>query len=159
MVFFIINLKNMNLKTKIPLIIFTILFVISFPYSMLIYESDFISSLIPGWHTTINSFGFTDIFRFILLSIVVFGYCKLSKITKTMPLKYFLMHISFTIPSIIISKISLYNFVSFENQNIEETYNKIENIIRIGFLINTFFIIVQIFSVIYYYKILNKVRY
>jgi DNA integrity scanning protein DisA with diadenylate cyclase activity len=147
----------MNIKTKTSLLIFTILFVILIPYSLLFLKSDFASSIIPGWHTTINSFNLiANILKLVLLFIVVIFYWKLSKIIKAMPFKYFILHLFLTIPSIIISKIPLIFFVNFDNQNLEKTINEIDNVNRIVIIINTLFIIGQILFGMYYYKTWKK---
>lgn len=147
----------MTIKTRISLIIFTILFVILIPYSILFFQSDFASSIIPSWHTTINSFNLiANILKLVILFIVVIFYWKLTKIIKAMLLKYFILHLFLTIPSIIISKIPLIFFVNFDNKNLEKTVNEIDNVNRIVLIINTLFIIGQILFAIFYYKTWKK---
>jgi hypothetical protein len=143
----------MNIKTKTSLLIFTILFVILIPYSLLFFLSDFVSSIIPGWHTTINSFNLiANIIKLIVLFIVLILYWKLSNFQKEMKIKVFILHLILTIPSIFISKIPLSNFVNFDSRNVEKTLTEIENLNRIVILINILFIIGQILFGIYYYK-------
>lgn len=147
----------MNIKTKTSSLIFTILFVILIPYSLLLFQSDYVSSIIPGWHTTINSFNLiANILKLVLLLIVIIFYWKLTKIIKVMPFKYLILHLFLTIPSIIISKISLLFFVNFDNQNLEKTINEIDNVNRIVIIINTSFIIGQILFGIFNYKTWKK---
>lgn len=141
------------IKTKTALIIFTMLFVILIPYSLLFFQSDFATSIFPGWHTTINSAKITaNILKLVLLFIVIIFYWRLTKIIERMPFKYFILHLFLTFPSVIISKIPLILFVNFNNKNIENTISEIDSVNRIVAIINTLFIIAQILFVMYYYK-------
>ncbi len=147
----------MAIKTKIPLIIFLILFVISIPYTHFLYQFDCVSSIIPGWHTTINSFGYIEsILKLVFLFIAIILYWKLNKITKKMPINYFLLHCILTLPSIIISKVPLVLFVNFDKQNLEKTISEINISNRITIIINTLFLIGQIIFGTYFYKIWIK---
>nr|WP_315195071.1 hypothetical protein [uncultured Flavobacterium sp.] len=141
------------MKTKKSLIIFTFLFVILIPYSVIFFEFDFAASIIPGWHTTINSFNLiANLIKLIALFIVLILYWKLSNFKEEMKIKVFILHLILTIPSIFISKIPLSNFINFNSRNVEETLTKIENLNRIVILINILFLIGQILFGIYYYK-------
>lgn len=143
----------MKIKTKKSLIIFTFLFVILIPYSFVFLESDFVTSIIPGWHTTINSFNLiANIIKLIVLFIVLILYWNLSNFQKEMKIKVFILHLILTIPSIFISKIPLSNFVNFDSRNIEKTLTEIQSLNRIVILINILFLIGQILFGIYYYK-------
>ena len=143
----------MKIKTKKSLIIFIFLFVILIPYSVVFLESDFVTSIIPGWHTTINSFNLiANIIKLIVLFIVLILYWKLSNFEKEIKIQFFILHLLLTIPSVFISKISLSNFVNFDSRNVEKTLTEIENLNRIVILINILFIIGQILFGIYYLK-------
>lgn len=147
----------MTIKTKTSLIIFTILFVILIPYPLLFSQSDFISSIIPSWNTTVNSFKLiSNILKLIFLLIVLLFYWKLTKVIEKMPFNLFVLHLFLTIPSIFISKVPLISFVNFDNKNIEKTINELDNVNRIVLIINVLFIIGQILFGIYYYKTLKK---
>lgn len=68
------------LKSKTVFIIFIVLSVIVLPYCIFYINSDFFSSLVPGWNTTINSHRIISaLIKFVVLSVVTFYYWKLSK--------------------------------------------------------------------------------
>lgn len=144
----------MKIKTKNALIIFTFLFVILIPYSIIFLESDFLASVIPGWHTTINSFNIiANVIKLILLFIVLILYWKLSNFQKELKIQFFILHLILTIPSIFISKIPLSYFINIDSRNAEKTLTEIENLNRTVILINILFLLGQILFGIYYYKI------
>ena len=141
------------IKTKIALSVFSILTIILFPFSILFWNSDFASSVIPGWHTTIISPYLTaTIFKFIVMLVVITFYWKLNKAVKEIDFKFFALHLALTIPSIINSKISLHSFVEFDRNNFEKTIREYEIIDSIVIALNILFIIGQIIFGIYYSK-------
>ena len=141
------------IKTKIPLTVFSFLTIILFPFSILFWNSDFASSVIPGWHTTIVSPYLTaTMFKSILMLIVITFYWKLNKVVKEIDLKFFILHLVLTIPSIINSKIPLHSFVEFENDNFEKTIKEYEFVDSIVITLNILFVIGQIIFGIYYFK-------
>lgn len=141
------------IKTKIPLTVFSFLTIILFPFSILFWNSDFASSVIPGWHTTIVSPYLTaTMFKSILMLIVITFYWKLNKVVKEIDLKFFILHLVLTIPSIINSKIPLHSFVEFENDNFEKTIKEYEFVDSIVITLNILFVIGQIIFGIYYTK-------
>ena len=121
--------------------------------SVIFLEYDFVASIIPGWHRTINSFDLiANIIKLTLLFIVLILYWKLSKFQKEMKLKFFILHLILTIPSISISKFPLSNLVNINNQNVDKMISEIEDLNKIVILINVLFAIGQILFGIYYFK-------
>lgn len=102
------------IRTKITFIIFVIFTIIIFPYyTILCLNSDFLSSLVPGWHTTIIPARLiSNLIKFFILLIVSIYYFKLSKISKEIKYKKFVIHLLLTIPAIFIAKLNLYEFVT-----------------------------------------------
>jgi hypothetical protein len=144
------------IKTKVPFIIFSILLLLLFPFSVLFIKSDSVSSMIPGWNSTINSFWIlATIIKFITLSIVVLMYWKLSKVGKKIGVKFFVLHLMFTIPSILNSKIPFQSFIEFDNNNIQKTISEIETVNLIVIASNIVFIIGQVIFGFYYFKRIN----
>lgn len=149
------------IKTKIPFIVFTILLIVLFPFSVLFIKSDLVSSIIPGWHTTINSFWLlATVIKIVILSIVVLMYWKLNKIVKEIEVKFFILHLALTIPSILNSKIPLQSFIEFNRNNMEKTISELETVNLIVIALNVLFVVGQIAFGIYCVKKWNnqKVR-
>ncbi|MBF6640225.1 hypothetical protein IVB69_01905 [Flavobacterium sp. J49] len=141
------------IKTKISLIVFTILLVILFPFSILFWKSDYATSVIPGWHTTIISPYLTaTLFKSVLLLIVVVLYWKLNKVVKEIDLKIFILHLTLTIPSILNSKLPLHSFIEFDRNDMTKTANEIEIVNSIVIVLNVLFVIGQVIFGIYYVK-------
>lgn len=141
------------IKTKYSLVIFTILFIILIPYTAIFSQLDFISSIIPGWHTTINSFHLiANILKLFILFIILVMYWKLSKREIKMSKKLFSLHLILTVPSIFISKIPLLFFVNYDSNNLEKTIVQIETMNKIVIVLNSLFIVGQILFGIYYWK-------
>lgn len=108
------------IKTKYAFIIFLVLLVLMFPYFIFFVGFDSLSSLVPGWNT--NLFGgviINDLFIFIVLSISVYLYWKLSKNKTEISLKHFLIHFLFTIPAIVFSKTDSFELIKFDPLNPE----------------------------------------
>ena len=147
------------IKTKIPLTVFSFLTIILFPFSILFLNSDFVSSVIPGWNNTIVSPYLTAaIFKSILMLIVITFYWKLNKVVKEIDIKFFILHLVLTIPSIINSKIPLHSFIEFKNDNFENTIKEYEFVDSIVITLNILFVIGQIIFGIYYTKKMRQLK-
>jgi len=145
-------------KTKIAFIIFAVLTVIIFPYYIFIlsFDSDFINSIIPGWHTTIFPARIiSNLFKFLILGAISFYYWKLSKIEKEINLKKFLIHFFLTIPAILIVKLNIYEFFRMFYSS-ESFLSLIKAVVYVSILVNILFFIGQVFFVLLYTKIIKK---
>lgn len=139
-----------NKKTSIYTFIF--LWVLCFPFSLLFCMNDFVSSVIPGWHTTIYPFYYLGSFiKLLLLSLVIFGYLKLSKTQDKLSSKFFYSHFFLTLPSILFSKIPISFLIEFDTNTVKMT-NQIVTIGYIRIILFLLFLIGQIMFFIYYYK-------
>lgn len=99
------------IKTKYAFGVFFILSLIIFPYYIFYLSSDFFSSLVPGWNTNIYPGEIMgDLLKFMILSVSVYYYWKLSKRLNELSFKRFIIHFGLTLPAIIISKISFHEF-------------------------------------------------
>ena len=146
-------------KTKIAFIIFAVLTVIIFPYYIFIlsFDSDFINSIIPGWHTTIFPARIiSNLFKFLILGVISFYYWKLSKIKNEINLKNFIIHFFLTIPAILIVKLNLYEFLRMFSYNPESFLSLIKAVLYINILVNILFFIGQVFFVLLYTRIIKK---
>lgn len=139
------------IKTKFAFILFCVLLVLKFPYSIFFLGFDTLTSLIPGWHT--NVFGvqlISDFFIFFMLTISVFLYWKLYKNRSEISLKHFLIHLVFTIPPVIFSSSDFFEVFTLNSFDPEDYFRKIYLVIcSITFL----FVIGQILFWRYYIKI------
>lgn len=132
------------IRTKTAFMVFLILSLIIFPYYIIYLQSDFLSSLAPGWNTNIfpgEIMG--DLFKFLILIVTVYFYWKLSAILKEFSFNFFLIHFIFTLPAIIISKISFYEFFNFNPLDTEKIIQKTHIIVYGITLINILFFISQ----------------
>ncbi|WP_165764636.1 hypothetical protein [Flavobacterium cyanobacteriorum] len=147
------------IKTKISLTVFSFLTIIQFPFSILFLNSDFVSSVIPGWNTTIVSpHLIATIFKSILMLIVITFYWKLNKVVKEIDLKFFILHLILTIPSIINSKIPLHSLIEFDNDNFEKAIKEYEFVDSIVITLNILFVIGQIIFGVYYTKKMRQLK-
>ena len=145
------------MKTKSAFIIFTLLSLAVFPYyiAILTINSDFFYSIIPGWHTTIIPGQIIiNLIKFIILSIVTFHYWKLSKLTKEISYKKFLIHFSLTFPGVLFGKINLYDLLTFNNP--EYVIHQIQIVVFIHIFINVLFFVGQILFWIFYVRFLKN---
>lgn len=125
----------------IPSLIFICLFMSFFPLS-----SDYATSVVPGWHTTIFPPYFILQFIVVLIILLVsFAYWKLSTITGTINWIFFIIHFILTIPAIIYLKYGLMIFNSV-------TISKDELLIPISFVIG------QILFIVHYVRSLQRKR-
>ncbi|WP_264551311.1 hypothetical protein [Flavobacterium sp. N2038] len=132
------------IRTKTAFIVFLILSLIIFPYYTIYLQSDFLTSLVPGWNTNIfpgEIMG--DLFKFLILMVTVYFYWKLSVILKEFSFKRFLIHFILTLPAIIISKISFHEFFNFNPLDAEKLIQKTHLIVYSITLINILFFISQ----------------
>lgn len=139
------------IKTRTVFVIFIFLLLFIFPYSILIFclNSDFLSSIIPGWNTIIYPIG--ALFKFFVLLFVSFYYWKLSKTVNKISLKKFMIHFLLTIPGVFIMRLNLYQLFNSENFIIQ-----IKTIIFIKTFASILFFLGQILFWIYYKKITKK---
>ncbi|TDW52052.1 hypothetical protein EV144_101732 [Flavobacterium sp. 270] len=140
------------IKTKTAFIIFIVLLLFAFPYSIILssFDSDFLSSIIPGWNTTIYPSGAVVKF-FILLFVCIFLW-ELSKISTDVSVKKAIIYFLLTIPAILAAKLNLYEIFNFNSDNPENLIVHIKVITFITVFINTIFYLGQILFWIYYKK-------
>lgn len=144
-------------KSKIAFIFFAVLSIIVFPYNIIYVNSDFFSSLVPSWNTTINSVNIISaLIKFVVLSIVTFCYWKLSKMTDELNLKKFIIHLLLSILGVLISNINLYPLIYFGFHNPENFVSKIQIVVGINICINTIFFLAQILFGVFYIKLQKK---
>ncbi|MBS7253372.1 hypothetical protein [Flavobacterium branchiicola] len=132
------------IRTKTAFIVFLILSLIIFPYYIIYLQSDFLSSIVPGWNTNIfpgEIMG--DLLKFLILIVTVYFYWKLSKILNEFSFRRFIVHFLLTLPAIIISKISYYEFFNFNTLDAERLIQKTHLIVYSITLINVMFFISQ----------------
>lgn len=144
------------IKSKIAFIFFAFLTAFTFPYSYLpfILNSDFFSSLIPGWHTDIYPYPLIPaLIKFLFLIVTSIFHWKLSKITNEINLKKFLIHFLLTVPGIIFSKINLYELLYSDSSQPENFMYEIQAVVCIRVLANILFFLGLILFGIYYKKI------
>jgi hypothetical protein len=90
--------------THLPFIIYLLLTILFLPLS-----SDYATSVVPGWHTTIfPPFAVGQFIVILSLVGVIFGYYKLSRRTDTINWKLFIIHFILTIPLLILLKFDTY---------------------------------------------------
>lgn len=78
------------IKTKYAFLVFFVLALIVFPYYIIYLSSDFLSSIVPGWNTTIvQGRVISNLLKFVALLITTICYWKLSKINDQIILKAF----------------------------------------------------------------------
>jgi hypothetical protein len=144
------------LKTKKAFIIFILLSLVAFPYciAILTINSDFFYSIIPGWHTTIIPGQIiSNLIKFIILSIVTFHYWKLSKLTKEVSYKKFLIHFGLTVPGILLGKINLYDLLTFNAVTPDDVVIRhIQIVVYIHIFMNILFFVGQILFWIFYVR-------
>lgn len=141
------------IKTKTAFIIFALLSIFIFPYYLfLLYiNSDFLSSIIPGWNTTIVPIRLiSNLIKFLLLIMISFYYWKLSKVIKEINLKKFILHFALTLPLVLIAKLNVYQFVEMKLYNPESFLSQIQMVIYINVFVNILFFLGQILFVIHY---------
>jgi hypothetical protein len=144
------------------IIIIAFLCIIVFPYyiAILLINSDFLSSIIPGWNTNIVDLRIvSNLIKFLVLSIVSFYYWKLSKNTENIDLKKFTIHLSLTLPAILAGNFNVYKFVEMNLYNPESFLSQIKMVIYINTFINILFFSGQILFWIFYVKFQKKITF
>lgn len=145
------------IKTKLAFATFLLLSIIIFPYYIIYLQSDYLSSMVPGWNTNIypgEMMG--DLLKFMILSVSVYFYWKLSKNIKEISFRRFLIHLALTFPAIIISKVSFYEFFSFTIFDSERIIGKTHLIVYFITATNILFFLSQMFFWRYYIKSKEK---
>lgn len=145
------------MSTRIAFFIFFILSITLFPYSVFYLESDFLSSIIPGWNTNINGIKIiSNLIKFLILSIVTFYYWKLSKINPEINYKIFLIHLLLTFPAILITKLNLYEFLNMNFDDLKSFTSQIKIVVYTRIFTNILFLLGQILFWIFYVRFLKK---
>jgi len=145
------------IRTKTAFFIFLILCIILFPYWIIYLQFDYLSSIVPGWNTTIITGQIiSNTSKFLILTVITIYYWKLSSNTNQLNFKKFLVHFLMTIPAVFIERISLYELLNFNSLNANSFVNWIQIIFFINICCNILFIIGQILFGIYYVKLKNK---
>ncbi|OYQ35672.1 hypothetical protein CHU92_10690 [Flavobacterium cyanobacteriorum] len=90
--------------------------------------------------------------------IVITFYWKLNKVVKEIDLKFFILHLILTIPSIINSKIPLHSLIEFDNDNFEKAIKEYEFVDSIVITLNILFVIGQIIFGVYYTKKMRQLK-
>lgn len=148
------NFQIMMIKVKIILIVFFGFLILLFPYYIIYLQSDFLSSIVPGWHTDIVSGQLIiNLIKFLFLVITFFLYWKLSKIQKEIEFKHFVIHFLLTLPAVLVSKINLYNLLNFHSINPESFIKQIQIIIWINSGVNLLFFSGFIWFIFLYKKL------
>lgn len=142
------------MKTKTTFFICIFLLILLFPYSILYLNSDFLSSFVPGWHTTI--YPVATLIKFIILLIVAFYYWKLSKVTNEIDFKKFALYFLLTFPGVLVTKLDLFDLFNFSSNDHENFMRQIKIIVFIKIFTNVLFFTGQILFAIYYKKQSSK---
>lgn len=135
------------MKTKTAFTIFLFLTIFIFPYYIIILSinSSFLSSIIPAKLIP-------TLIKFFILVVVSFYYWRLSKITEEIDFKKFILHLTLTLPAILIAKINVYQFVTVYFYNSESILSQIQMVVLINVLVNILFFTGQILFGLSYIK-------
>ncbi|MDR7370527.1 hypothetical protein [Flavobacterium aquidurense] len=143
------------IKTKTAFLIFAFLCIIVFPYyiAILCINSDFFNSIIPGWHTNIvGGKVILNLIKFAILSIVTFYYWKLFKIKSEINFKKFFIHLLLTLPSVLIAKLNLADFIDLNFNDLTIFASQIKMLAYIRVFSNILFLLGQILFWRFYVK-------
>ena len=147
------------IQTKFAILFFSILAFILFPFSFILSESDFYTSIIPGWHTTFsNGYLIATFIKFLLLMFAITGYWLLSKNNLLIKRKLVVLHALLSVPSVINAKFSLLLLVDFQSGNMEKINDSIETIVPVIVLMNIMFITGQVYFGYHFFKIRKTSR-
>ncbi|MCL9804789.1 hypothetical protein NAT51_04610 [Flavobacterium amniphilum] len=147
------------IKTKFVLLFFSVLAIILFPFSFILSENIFFTSIAPGWDTSFsNGYLLATFIKFILLLLAISGYWILSKNNPAVSRTLVGTHLLTTIPSVINAKFSLLNLVDFESGNMEKINNSIEFFVVIIVCLNVLFLSGQIYFWFHFFKIRKTYR-
>ncbi|MBE8724092.1 hypothetical protein [Flavobacterium hungaricum] len=142
------------IKVNSILVVFAAFLLLLFPYYIVYLQSDFLSSIVPGWHTDLEGGKLIlDLLKFLFLAITTFRYWKLSKIKKEIELKNFVIHCSIILPAVLLSKINLYNLLNFHSAAPDSFIKQIQLIIWINSSANILFFSGFIWFLIFYKKL------
>ncbi len=142
------------MKTRIAFFTFFILSVTIFPYYIVYLQSDFLSSIIPGWNTNIVGIKVvSNLIKFLILISVTFYYWKLSKIKPEINYKVFLIHLLLTFPAIIATKLNLYDFINMNSNDLIDFTSQIKIVVYTRIFTNILFLLGQILFWIFYVRI------
>jgi hypothetical protein len=141
------------MKTKLAFFIFFILSITIFPYYIIYLQSDFLSSIVPGWNTNITEIKVaSNILKFLIVSIVTFYYWKLSKIKPKINYTLFLIHLLLTFPAILITRLNLYDFLNMNFNNLSCFNSQIKIVVYTRIFTNILFLFGQIMFWIFYFR-------
>src|SRR5688572_3684243 len=89
-------------KKHIPFLTFLVFFFLTIPLSFINFSTDYATSVVPGWHTTIlPPYFLMNIFISIIILLVTFAYWKLSRKQIFLDWIVFLVHVILTLPVIL----------------------------------------------------------
>ncbi|SEP34983.1 hypothetical protein SAMN05444671_1025 [Flavobacterium sp. CF108] len=147
------------IKSKLAFIIFLILLLILFPYYIIYLQSDYLSSMIPGWHTDfVSGKATSSLIKSIILFITTICYWKLSKITGELNLKKFLIHFLMTFPAVFIGRLNVFELLDLHSLDADSFVNLIQIIVFINICINILFFAGQILFGLHYQKLKKQLR-
>lgn len=148
------------IKTKSAFLTFAILCVIIFPYYIIHLQSDFLSSIVPGWNTSIIPQRIiSNLIKFFILIISVYLYFKLSKISEQINFKKFIFHFLLTLPAVVISKLNVYKMLDFNSFNPEGFLSQIQIVVLLNIVCNILFFISQILFWRFYFKFKKSIKF
>ncbi|NWL01310.1 hypothetical protein DM790_10825 [Flavobacterium collinsii] len=133
------------INTNSAFVILLLLCICIFPYhiAILLINSDSLSSIVPGWNTTIIPGQIiSNSIKFLVLLVTAICGWKLFKIKKEIALKFFITYLLFTFPALFIGRISLYELISFGSEGIMD---RIRIVVFINIFLNILFFIGQIY--------------
>jgi hypothetical protein len=140
-------------KIKIALAFFFLLLILLCAFSIFIFESDFASSIIPGWHTTIfDPFLITFFILISLFCIDGLVYWKLNMTNTKRSKKVIIIH--FVVSSVFIILVN-YPQIYFEININYGLFEILELVEKIKYLI-LIFIAIQILYFLFILKILRS---
>ena len=133
-------------RRYVPFLVFASLLIIT------IVNSDYATSVVPGWHTTIFSpFFLINIVAAIIMLLVTIGYLKLGKRDFQIKWVVFLIHLLLTIPAIIIFRFPIL-FLDFwvnGQSNPSDVVTRVANYTMIALVL---FVAGQVFFAVYFFK-------
>jgi hypothetical protein len=136
-------------KAFFPILILLVLLLLAIPFS------EFASSVVPGWHTTIYPSGFVRSFIVLIIGVfITIGYWQVSKKADKISWTLFVTHFILTLPALIIL-----NFPSIlldvEKNGLKVLLNAVKFRIQLAWIL---FIIGQIIFLIYYIRSIKSRR-
>ena len=145
------------MKTRIAFFTFFILSITLFPYYIIYLQSDFLSSIVPGWNTNIVGIKIaSNLIKFLILNVVTFYYWKLSKIKPEINYKIFLIHLLLTFPAILVTKLNLYDFINMNFNDLTSFTSQIKIVVYTRIFTNILFLLGQILFCIVYFRFKKK---